>query len=568
MAKSNLLSTSTVNYQALVGNGRKFRVPPHQRDYSWQEEQWEDLWNDVLELRGRPDDRHYMGALVVQAVTDREYRIIDGQQRMATLATLGLAVISRLQELAGQGIDPEANRERAAALRGRFIGEKDPASLIESSRLFLNRTDDPFFQDYLVQLRPPLNPPGLPRSNRLLWECFRYFTDRLRKQAEIASDGEALAGLASEVVAHGLLFIWIVVEDELNAYTVFETLNARGIELTTTDLVKNYLFSRTKVESDIASLERRWRSLLLTVGQERFIELLRYHLLCDVPKIRSVRLFKLIRDRVRTPAEVLELLEALERRAELFCALSDPRHGYWADRGKCRQYVGELCLFRVRQMTPLLFAAWEQLPNDFERVLKLVSVISFRYTVVGSLNPNELEPVYHRAAKAMLDGKARAPADVFDLLRPIYVEDAKFREDFARLAIDTAGQRKRVAKYMLARLESDQSGRLCDADTDPASIEHVLPENPADEWCASFPRERWSACVYRLGNLVLIEPSANRAVGNASYAEKLRAYERSAYATARQIAADAPDEWTPERLEARQQRMAKRAVHLWRADFA
>src|SRR3712207_8922167 len=46
------------------------------------------------------------------------------------------------------------------------------------SKLFLNQTDDAFYQDYLVQLRTPLNPRGLPKSNRLLWECFLYFSDR------------------------------------------------------------------------------------------------------------------------------------------------------------------------------------------------------------------------------------------------------------------------------------------------------------------------------------------------------------------------------------------------------
>lgn len=77
------------------------------------------------------------------------------------------------------GEHADQNRERAVALRTRFIDEKDPASLVESSKLFLNQTDDAFYQDYLVQIRPPLNPRGLPKSNRLLWECFRYFTKRL-----------------------------------------------------------------------------------------------------------------------------------------------------------------------------------------------------------------------------------------------------------------------------------------------------------------------------------------------------------------------------------------------------
>lgn len=568
MAKTNLLNTRTTNFLELVGNGKIYRVPPYQRDYSWEEEQWEDLWNDTVELRGRPDDRHYMGALVVEGKSDREFLIIDGQQRLATLSLLALAAIKQLKSMADAGRETKENSERTAGLRSRFIGEKDPASLVESSKLFLNKTDDAFYQDYLVQLREPLNPRGLPKSNRLLWECFKYFSNRLAQEAAFAQDGAALAGMLAENVGRQLMFILITVDDEINAYTVFETLNARGLELSSTDLLKNYLFSRLTVGTDLESLERRWRALLATVQQERFPEFLRYHLLCEEPHIRSQRLFKLVRERVRTPQDVFGLMEALERRAELFAALSDPNHGYWMETPDARPYVRELQLFRVRQMTPLLFAAWERLSRqDFTRVLKLVAVLSFRYSVVSGLNTNALEPIYHQAAKALLDRAATNPAAVFQQLKPIYVDDVKFEQDFARFVIDTSGQRKKLAKYILGRIEADASNRAVDPDTDPGTIEHILPENPVDAWEASFPRDRWESAVYRLGNLTLLEPVANRRVGNAEYAPKNLEYGRSTYAITRAIPGLAPEEWTPPLLDERQRQLASRAVHVWHSDF-
>lgn len=565
MAKANLLDTKTVNFLELIGNGKVYRVPAYQRDYSWSAEQWEDLWKDIAERRGRPDDRHYMGALVVEGKSDREFLIIDGQQRMATLSILALAVIARLKSLAREGIAATDNEERARGLRARYIGEKDPASLIESSKLFLNETDNSFYQDYLVQLRQPLAPRSLPKSNRLLWECFCWFA----KQLENQRDGADLAGLLSETVGRQLLFILITVDDEINAYTVFETLNARGLELSATDLLKNYLFSLVKVGADIEALQRRWKALVTTVKQERFPEFLRYHLLCEFPKIRQQRLFKLIRDRVKSPQDVFELVTALESRAELFAALGDSRHEYWIEYPGCKKYIRDLVLFRVRQMTPLLLAAWEKFSNaDFERTLKLVSVIAFRYTIVSGLNPNDLEPVYHYAAKAVLDGSAMNPAEVFDKLRPIYVDDDKFKQDFSMLEVPTSGQRKQLAKYVLCRLEEDAGNRACDHEIDPATIEHVLPENPTESWESLFPHERWDTYINRIGNLVLLESNRNREVGNKGYPEKLRAYSDSAYATARSLLPQAPEQWTPELLEARQRRLAERAVHLWRSDFA
>ncbi len=233
--------------------------------------------------------------------------------------------------MAGGGIDPDDNADRHQELRNRFIGEKDPTSLVASSRLHLNATDNAFYQDYLIQLKDPLNPRKLPESNRLLLKCFRYFVKRLQGLNDLQSDGKAMTSLLSETVARRILFILITVDDELNAYTVFETLNARGLELTTTDLLKNYLFSKVRVNPDREVLHRRRRALMATVGQARFPEFLRYHLLCQQPRIRRRRLFKLVRERAQTAGDVFKLLAELEGRGELFAAVLDSNHGYRLD---------------------------------------------------------------------------------------------------------------------------------------------------------------------------------------------------------------------------------------------
>lgn len=569
MAKSRLLNTSTKSFLELLGNGMLYRVPPFQRDYSWEKEQWEDLWNDIVDIHGRTDEPHYMGAVVVEGTSDREFLIIDGQQRLATLSIIGLAVLKRLQILADNGIDPEKNRERIDGLRNRFIGEKDPASLLENSKLVLNENDDGFYQDYLVQLRSPINKRGLSRSNKLLWDCFEYFYRRIEKHEQIASDGESLARLLNETVARQLLFILIVVDDDVKAYTVFETLNARGLELSATDLIKNYLFSCAKSPTDHAALHRQWRQLLATVRADRFPEFLRYHMLCQQPKIRSQRLFKIIRENVKTVEDVFRLLHEIEARAELFTALSDPGHEYWIDRSECKPYIRDLCLFGVRQFTPILFAAWEAFDNrGFERTLKLICVVAFRHTVVTGLNTNELEPVSHEAAKAILGRNAKGPADVFKSLRDIYVDDERFKQAFGALDIPTHGRKKSLARYVLCRLESDASGRTVDPETDSGTIEHVLPENPSSDWEEVIPPERWEKWVYRISNLVLLEPPLNREAGNSPYSDKVGIYQKSKYVLARDVAEHAPHSWSIGLMEERQRRLAERAAHVWRSDFA
>lgn len=568
MAKVNLLNTDTKSFLDLIGNGKVYRVPPYQRDYSWREEQWEDLWQDIEALRDQPDERHYMGAMVVEGRSDREFLIIDGQQRIATLSVLALAILGRLKHLAHAGHDPADNLERLRQLRARFVGEKDPTSLTESSKLFLNVTDDAFYQDYLVQLRAPPNPRSLPTSNRALWECFQYFRRCIERDAELSSSGAALSALLNESVARQLLFILIVVEDDLNAYTVFETLNARGLELSATDLLKNYLFSRVRGKQDLDALGRRWHRLLTTVRQDKFPEFLRYHLLCEEPKIRQQRLFKLVRDRVKSGEDVFALVDRLEARAELFAAVGDADHEYWKELADAQPHVRELLLFRVRQPIPALFAAWERWDRaDFVRLLKLIGVFSFRYTIVSGLNPNDLEPLYHELAKGILAGTVAGPSSAFTVLRRLYPSDDKFRADFIELTLRTSGQSAKLARYVLCRIESMASGINRDWLSDPATIEHVLPENPSQAWESAISVDRQTQMVYRVGNLTLLEKRLNRDAGNRPFAEKLDVYRQSEYRMTRALEEHAPDEWTTAAIEARQRRLADRAVAVWRTDF-
>ena len=98
-SKAILLKTATPDFLEFIGNGKRYAVPPYQRDYSWDEENWDDLWNDIQAQAADASSRHYMGAIVVQAKSDREFLVIDGQQRLATLSILALVLIKKLNDL-------------------------------------------------------------------------------------------------------------------------------------------------------------------------------------------------------------------------------------------------------------------------------------------------------------------------------------------------------------------------------------------------------------------------------------------------------------------------------------
>lgn len=241
MGATNLLDTKTVTLNEVLGNGKKLQVPLFQRDYSWDEDNWEDLWNDILSSE-QTGSVHYMGSVVLQNIDGKNYYIIDGQQRFATLSILILALINKIRILADNDVDKEANRERVEILMNQYIGQKDPTSLRYSSKLSLNENNDAFYQQRLVAFKEPVNRMKLSDSEKLLWNAYLFFSKVIDEQFKQDLSGERIAYFLNEIVGERLMFIQIVVENELNAYTVFETLNSRGLELTSTDLLKNYLF--------------------------------------------------------------------------------------------------------------------------------------------------------------------------------------------------------------------------------------------------------------------------------------------------------------------------------------
>lgn len=565
MARINLLDTRTTNFGDLIANGKIYRVPPFQRDYSWTEENWEDLWQDILALHANPDSSHYMGALVLQnsSHSDKEFTIIDGQQRLATLSIIAIAVIEKIKQLVERQQEPEENQERQEILKRTYLSDRDPRSLRYSSKLLLNENNNDFYQGNLINFRKPLNVRSLSKSEQLLWESFQYFSQKIDELDNVITSGEKLAEILTDTIASRLLFIQINVEDELNAYTVFETLNARGIELSSTDLLKNYLFSLFQGPDDLNEAQRLWRRIINTVRMEKFPEFIRYYLSLKRTQVRRNRLFKLVRQSVKDAQQAFDLLDGLEDYSSLFIALSNSNDEFWNDTPENKTYIRQLTLFRVKQAYPTLFAAYRQFsPENFTRLLKLVCAISFRYTVVSSLNPNQLETIYSRIAIAIISGEITHPRQVFEKMRSLYVADDKFSQNFSLLSIPTKGQKKKLVRYIICQLERDASG--IDVNEDSFSIEHILPESPSASWEQDFTDSQVEQMVYRLGNLTPLEPSLNRQIGNDTYLNKQAIYQQSVYKLTQDIVAE---EWTPDTLARRQEYLAKRAVHIWKSDF-
>ena len=105
--------TENNTYRKLIGNGLTYRIPRFQRDYSWTDEEWEDLWSDMLgTIQENGEPAHYMGYLVLQSQDEKSFDVIDGQQRLTTLSLIVLGVLKNLERLVSEGKNSEQNKQR------------------------------------------------------------------------------------------------------------------------------------------------------------------------------------------------------------------------------------------------------------------------------------------------------------------------------------------------------------------------------------------------------------------------------------------------------------------------
>ena len=347
---------------------------------------------------------------------------------------------------------------------------------------------------------------------------------------------------------------------------MFETLNARGVRLSPTDLLKNYLFSVVHRESshpsEIETLERRWEAMVGRLGGESFPDFLRVHWNSRRKFVREADLFKTIRAETPSKAKVFELIRQMEEDIDIYASLSNPEDAFWV--AEQRPHVRELRMFSVRQPWPALIAAHRAFAAEgFTDFLRACGIIAFRYNVIGSLATNEQERVYNSVALRIASGELGSPAEAIRSLAPIYVADHSFRQTFAEKVLRTTSSRNRhVVRYILFCLERQLSGQEYDMDSPQYTLEHVFPENPEENW-PGFTDEHAAEFVYRLGNLTLMEAKPNREVGNATFEAKKTVYAQCPLQITQKVAAE-NTEWNPDRIAERQRWMARQATTIWR----
>ncbi|EPX6939934.1 DUF262 domain-containing protein [Vibrio alginolyticus] len=567
------LSTANENFRQLVGHNVTYSIPPFQRDYSWSEENWEELWFDILAMYSDDDDaesEHYMGYLVLQESGNKKFSsVIDGQQRITTISIIILSALKHLRSLISKNIDAENNLKREKVLRESYIGYIDPITLKAKSKLSLNKHNDRFYQTYIATNSDKIPARNLKSSEHLLRKSYIWYSTRIEGQfGYTETSGPEVTAFIDSLVDK-LFFTVITVTDELNAFKVFETLNARGVKLSSTDLLKNYLFSVLSSDdphnSFLEDLESSWERITGLLNSESFPELLRIFWNSKNKLVRKKDLFKTIQKSIDDKAKAFELVLDLEYNAEIYANLRDPNSMVWSSSEK--ESLSLLSMFGVKQPIAMLMSAYRAFYDKerevFTKILNAISVISFRYNVICGLPPQDQEGLYSSVAMRIESKELKTFKDIIFALRDIYPDDSHFYGAFSSKQLRTTNSRnQKVVQYILKKLEESISGNPIDLSTNRFNIEHVLPQKITEGW-ENFTDVAHSQAVYRLGNMVIIEKSINQNVGNKSYDVKRPQYEKSTVQLTSKLAT-LFDNWSTDTIESRQKFLAKQAKSIWK----
>jgi hypothetical protein len=351
--------------------------------------------------------------------------------------------------------------------------------------LTLNARDDGFYQLYLVQGPGPGAPPR-PCRARTRAGCTRprrFFAARLAELFPAGASGHDLAKFLGETVADRLRFIEIVVDNDETAFTVFETLNARGVALGTADLLKNYVFAVAARggSDDLGLAQLWWEQLIELVPLDQMAKFLFHKLATTVPELREKRVFTEVKRIVPKDQSVFDFLSMTKDAAEIYAALDDPGAALWSEWPEARRYVRVLDWLRVEQVRPVILAALPRFADRPDRVARLLwnlVVVSLRASV-AHLNTGDLQRVYHSTARQIERNELKSPLAIARAMAAVTPDDAAFHAAFTQLALDPKGPRKQLVRYLLSELEVALGGHPVDFDSG-VTVEHILPGEPRE----------------------------------------------------------------------------------------
>jgi uncharacterized protein with ParB-like and HNH nuclease domain len=558
-----MLDIGIGNYQQqtleqLLKNNLSYVVPFFQREFSWGKDDWDDFLEDANKTM-KEKKGHFFGFMTFKKPENDEIPIIEGQQRLATVTILISVVRDLLLEMEDD-FWKDLNKEYIKSID--ILSPETPPFF----KLILSEMNKEFFKKYVQEESTPnkkIDKFKIERkvnlSNQLIFKCYKFFQDELKKKIEKMSNKEAKDYLVEIVrsVLRNFIIITTEVTDSSAAYNIFQTLNDRGLDLNVTDLLKTYLFE--KVGESWRDAKEKWDAIREILSLANTNAFLRHYWLSTHEVVKEKDLLREIQSRIKTKADVFKFLEDLKGEAEVYEALLNPTIDYWGNK-KIVEHLYELQILTTQMALPLLMAGNKLPEKEFINLLQSCIDFTFRYLTIAEAEHKVLEKLFSDIAIDIREGKIKNAEQMKKRLSREHIDDDTFKKLFTKKEIKVA----KVAKYVLQKID-DYLSPDEEKYSDRITLEHILPRNPDKEWMEYLLKNNIEKdeLVNRIGNLTLLIGKVNKKAQNAFFTKKRDYFYKKM--TKLKINESLKDihSWTKEDIEKRQEGFAELAVKIW-----
>jgi hypothetical protein len=532
----------------------RLMVPLYQRSYAWEDSHVNDLYDDLFTSIRNSEDEYFIGSIVISSGDERD-EVVDGQQRLATVSILLAAIREYFKK--------NGDDARAEDIQSQYLSSRDRRSQEFIPNLQLNNNDNNYFYNRIV-ISPPSDVDTSRASHDRLKNAYAIAKRKIQSfVATTNNPANALLDLCDFIDEH-LKVIIVKVPNHANAFTIFETLNDRGLELAISDLLKNFLLGQAG--NRLHEVQENWAKMYAllenTENEELVVTFLRHYWSSIYGLTRERDLYNKIKEKITSKQRAIDFSSNLEEAARVYVALIDTSNSFWSDYSdSAKNHMATLNLFRMTQMRPLILAIISNFnSNQVEKALKFLVSVSVRFLVYGGLGGGALEQQFSERAKEVSSGEITNTAHLKVKLNGV-PSDTQFKEAFE----STSVSKQYLARYYLMTLEKAKNGQenpelIPNADTSAVNLEHVLPKSPDDTW--DMDQETHRAYLKRLGNLAILSNKLNSEIGNSSFTIKKEYYAKSSFELTKNLAEY--DKWTVDSINQRQRELAELAVKTWK----
>lgn len=545
-------------------------VPPNQRSYAWEKEHVTDFWDDITRAIENNESDYFLGSIVLNK-GERSLEVVDGQQRLATTVMIYGAVCDWLQF--------SGYKEHCAPLQ-KYLSDQDEQTLEELPKIILNDLDDAFFRQNVVNRTPdgrrtnpeddrPKNRKRLKDSHKRIAEAAEAIRTKVyARAAGREPDGVQRLKRLLSYLGNNVKVICVTVPDNEHAYTIFETLNDRGLDLSKADLLKNHLYRTAKTRTK--QVESQWSTMvgaIETVGKEAMVvDYIRYLLISERGHIREKDLYSNLRKSVIEQSQAVELANKLAENAVLYAAILNSDHSRWSKFGdETKANLSNLIMLGIERLHPITLAIVRRFTDaELKKAIAYLVGASVRIMIAGPA-AGTVEQEIAKKAPLINNGSITTAKDLSTELvsGKVVPGDAAFEAAFAAASV----KQGYLARYYLRTLDNAAEGDFAPVTKEQAkgTVEHIMPEKPDASWRIAPDIAR--GYLRRIGNLALFGAKENAAVGNQDFQSvKIPAYKKSGIRLTKEIGEGKyGTAWNKDQIEERQRDLAALAVKAWPA---